>query len=434
MELNIPQADSPRIVVVGGGFAGVSFIHFVRHSACQIVLLDPNDFHQFHPLLYQVATAGLEPTAIAFPIRRMVRGFKNVLYRQAKVLRVDSGAKTVETDCGSLSYDYLVLACGTDTNYYGLSNIETRGYPLKSVGEAMALRNKILLNMELATKSPLSERSVCMSVAIVGGGATGVELAGALAELRNTIFVRDYPELSMEDMKIYLINSSDRLLQNFSVKSSAETLRELTKRGVEVVLGARVKDFTGSQVIYNDGQSVQCGTMVWVSGVVANVVQGVESTARAARVGVDECSRVVGADGLFCIGDMALMVGDKGFEGGHAQVAQVAIQQGRHLGRNLSRELRNKASWQPFSYYDKGSMATIGRSSAVAEIKGINIHGFVAWVAWLMLHLLYVVGAHNRLTVLTDWFWGLILYDSPFRSMIVAKTKQEETTILTKKE
>lgn len=416
--MNIPAPDGKRIVVVGGGFAGVSLCRGLSGCGAQVVVIDSNNYHQFQPLLYQVATAGLEPTAIAFPLRKFLRSSRNFYFRRATVSGVDTVNKTITTDQGSVSYDFLVLAAGTDTNYFGMQNIQRAALPLKSVGEALALRNRLLEVMELAAcqEDPV-ERARLMTIVIVGGGPTGVELAGAVAELKRHIFGKDYPELDMAQMKIYLLNASPRLLESFSEQSSQTALVELQKMGVEVLLSAAVKDFADGKVIYNDGQTIDCELVVWVSGVIANEFSGVGSTSRGRRIVVDQYNKVVGAEDVFAIGDISFMACD-GYPSGHPQVAQVAIQQGSTLAGNLKHILQNKGDRRPFKYYDKGSMATIGRAKAVTEIKGIKIKGFIAWVAWLALHLLYVVGAHNRFTVLTDWFWGLIIYDRPFRTII----------------
>lgn len=421
MDLNIPESSKKRVVIVGGGFGGVALARaLTRSSTFQTVLIDRNNYHQFQPLLYQVATSGMEPTAISFPLRKVFRKGKDFHFRMAEARAVEPERNVLRTSAGDLHYDYLVLAAGTDTNYYGMENVERHALPLKSVGEALALRNRVLAAMEQAVRTAdPAERTELLNFVVVGGGPTGVELAGALAELQRRIFPKDYPELDIAAMKIYLLNAAPRLLEGFSEESSARALKDLRHSGVEVVLGTTVKDFDGHAVTYNDGESIPARTVIWASGVIANALDGIsaEQLGRGRRVKVDEYNRMEGTENIFVIGDQCLLTSDPHYPNGHPQVAQVAIQQSRRVAENL---LRTAAGQQPepFAYKDKGSMATIGRNRAVAEIGGRHFGGFFAWALWLLVHLLFIIGVRNRLTVLFDWSWSYLTYDRPLRTII----------------
>lgn len=421
-ELNIAPAKMGRVIVVGGGFGGLSVAQILFGNDLQVVIIDRNNYHQFQPLLYQVATSGLEPTAISFPIRGILRDYRDVHFRMATVTAVDTKANIVHTTIGDLSYDYLVLAAGADTNYFGNKNIEQNSLPLKSISEALALRNQIYRTMEAAIDiEDQEERQPYLNFVIVGGGPTGVELSGAVVELRNKILPRDYPGIDFTKMRVILMNAGGRLLDTFSEKSSEQTLLDLQAMGVEVMLNTKVTDYNDNTVYYNDGQALGTRNLVWASGVIANKIPGIENLGRGARITVNDYNLVDGLDNVYAVGDQAIMSSSP-----HPQVAQVAMQQGQLVAKNILRHIRNQPQ-QPFKYIDKGSMATIGRNRAVVELKNLKLNGFIAWLMWLFVHLLFIIGVRNRFTVMWDWAWSYITREQPLRSIIVARRKSSDT-------
>lgn len=419
IELNITPAKVGRIVVVGGGFGGLATIKELKKTNLQIVMIDRNNYHQFQPLLYQVATSALEPTAISFPLRGVFRGYSDFHFRMATVTAVDRDANVVKTSIGDLTYDYLVLAAGADTNYFGMTNIAKNSFPLKSVGEALGLRNQIYKTMEAAIDiESEAERQSYLNFVIVGGGATGVELAGAVVELRNRILPKDYPDIDLGKMRVILLNASGRLLEAFSEQSSAQALKDLQTMGVEVMLNAKVNDYDQNVVHYNDGETIPARNMVWASGIIANKIAGVDTNlGRGSRIIVDRHNLIEGCTNVYAIGDQAIMV-----DYPMPQVAQVAIQQGWNVGKNIELQRQHKQI-NPFVYIDKGSMATIGRNRAVAELKGFKVHGFIAWIMWLTVHLFFIIGVRNRLIVVWNWAWSYITGEQPLRSIIEQKSK-----------
>lgn len=421
--LNITDTTRKRVVVVGGGFGGLSVIKKLRGEGFQIVLIDLNNYHQFQPLLYQVATSGLEPTAITFPLRSIFRFIPDFHFRMARVLSVDSVNSILQTSIGELKYDYLVLATGCDTNYFGLENIKQASLPLKSVGEALALRNHIYTALELAAKTEeKSQRERYLNFVIVGGGPTGVELAGAIAELKNSILPNDYRDIDFGNMNIILLNATNRLLEAFDIESSQRTLSDLQKMGVDVRLDSKVEDYVDGAVLYNGNERIITDNLIWVGGITANRIDGLQSCiGKGGRMKVDRQCKAEGFDNIYVVGDGAIMenVDDK-FAAGHPQVAQVAIQQGALVGKNISLNCKGE-SGEIFKYFDKGSMATIGRNRAIAEINGLKVSGILAWLMWLFVHIMYIVGFRNRLLVLWDWSWSYITRDKPLRSIIESK-------------
>ncbi len=420
---NIPEIDKKRIVIVGGGFAGLKFVQKSLCQHYQLVLLDKNNYHQFQPLLYQVATAGLEPSAISFPLRKVLQKEKNIHFRMAEVAEIFPEQQEIATNIGLLKYDYLVLAMGADTNFYGQAKIEQNALSMKSAADSILIRNTILENFELALLQTTEEIAQYLNIAIVGGGPTGVELAGALAEMKKYIFPKDYPEIDLSKMKIVLFQSSPAILEVMSKHASVLSQKYLENMGVEVRTDTRVTDYDGTTATLSDGGTFETKTLVWAAGVKANSLKGLsgESYGRAGRLLVDRENRIKGYSNIFAIGDLCLMETAK-YPGGHPQVAQVAIQQAKLLSKNLKLLAANK-KLREFEYTNKGSLATIGRNRAVADLPGFKLRGFVAWVLWSFVHLFTIMGIKNRLFIFLNWSWNYFTYDQSLRLLIKPKKR-----------
>lgn len=418
--LNLPASEKPRLVIIGGGFAGITLVKALNKNDFQIVVIDQNNYHTFQPLLYQVATGGLEPDSIAFPLRKYVKRFGSLFFRLAEVQQLLPDKNQLITSHGILNYDYLVVATGARTNYFGNANLERYTMGMKTVSEALNLRSLILQNLEQAivTKDPL-KRQALMNFVIVGGGPTGVELAGALAELKRFVFKEEYHDLKMDDMQVFLIEGSPKLLGGMSEKSSKRTLGFLKKLGVQVFLNCRINDYDGHKVEIENGSPILSENVIWAAGVKAAPIAGMEqaATGHGSRLLTDAYSYVKGFENCFAVGDVALMEGDIHYPKGHLQVAPVAIQQAELLAKNLSRLIHQKAL-KPFQYKDKGSMATIGRKKAVVDVAGLFFSGTFAWFVWLFVHLMSIVGFKNRLATLLQWFSNYINFNSALRLII----------------
>lgn len=420
MRANVRRNEQTRVVIVGGGLAGLKLAQSLRKTNYQVVLVDKNNYNQFPPLIYQVASAGLEPSNIAFPFRRLFQGWNNFFFRLGKVNSIDTKEKAVQTSFGTLHYKYLVLAAGATTNFFGNKNLEEHTWPMKTVTEAMALRNHILENLERAeTEDNEQRRQALLNVAIVGGGPSGVEIAGALAEMKKTVIPRDYHDLDVKKMNIYLINAGNRLLQSMDPKSSEQAEKDLRNMGVTVKLNSRVTDYHDQQLVMPDGSTLLADTVIWVSGVRANTIEGVpqQSIGHAGRILTDRYNRVKGMTDVFAIGDQSLVEGDKEYPLGHPQLAQVAIQQAANLADNIIR-LENHEPITPFSYRNLGVMATIGRKKAVAEIGKMKFGGLTAWLLWLVVHLRSILGVKNKTVVLLNWMWNYFNYKQSLRLIL----------------
>ncbi|MGY6742825.1 MAG: NAD(P)/FAD-dependent oxidoreductase [Cecembia sp.] len=416
---NIPQNDKKRVVIVGAGFAGLKLARNLAGSEYQVVLLDKNNYHMFQPLLYQVATAALPPNAVSFPLRRIFHSSSNVLFRMAVVRKIDREKKRVYTNLGTIDYDILVLSQGANTNYFGNENIHKYSAPMKTTSEALYIRNKIISNYERAVNiADEKERKPIMNVVIVGGGATGVELAGSIAELRNNVFPKDYPQLSFKNMRVILIEAGSSLLSGLSEKSRAKALEYLKRLGVEVMLNTMVEDYDGFTVKLKDNPSIETITLLWAAGVKANFMKGIDAAQMApnGRMLVDEYNRLLGEEHIFVLGDQCLLKEEK-FPNGHPQVAQVAIQQAVNLAKNLKGDLNGK-SWRAFHYKDLGSMATVGKKMAVADLPFISFRGFFAWFVWLFVHLMAILGVKNKLQIFITWAWKYLAFDPSLRLLI----------------
>ena len=438
MSINIQRNQKKRVVIVGGGLGGLRLAEDLYGSGMQVVLIDKNNFHQFPPLIYQIASAGIDPSSISFPFRQIFRKRKDFYFRMAEARMVDTEKKILQTSIGKIDYDYLVLAAGATTNFFGNKNIEEWAIPMKTVPEAMGLRNALLSNFERAlTCATEEERQELLNVVIVGGGATGVEIAGALAEMRRYVIPYDYPDMDSSLMHIYLIEAGDRLLAGLSQESSQKAYDFLKSMGVDIQFGKMVTDYRDHKVIMKDGTEIPTRTFLWVSGIRANAMPGIDEShlGRGFRFKVDEFNRIPGVEDVFAIGDQCLQTSDAAYPNGHPQVAQVAIQQAKNLAKNLKRIDKGADSSQltAFHYNNLGSMATIGRNKAVVEIGKFRSQGFFAWVLWLVVHLRSILGVKNKVMVLLNWLWKYVSYNDSIR-MITYATKPREVEERMKRE
>lgn len=418
--MNIQDTKDPRIVVIGGGFAGISCIKKLQNEKVQIVLFDKHNYHTFQPLLYQVSTAGLEPDSIAYPLRKIFRKNKNFHFRLAEVNHIRPEENLIETSIGNLGYDHLIIATGTKTNFFGNLQIENHSMPMKTIPQALNIRSLVLQNLEAADVSEDSEeRKRLLNFVIAGAGPTGVELAGALAEFRKGILSNDYVQINVDDMNVHLIEGSDRVLATMSPKSSRNALRFLEKLGVHVHVNTKVDAYDGTRVTTHNGKLFITATFIWSAGVTGNPIKGIDAQKlleRSNRYRVDRFNRIMKLDNIYALGDIAYMKTDN-FPNGHPQVAQPAIQQGRNLGNNLKRILKNKPM-RPFTYFDKGTMATIGRNKAVVDLKKMQFSGVMAWFIWMFVHLWFLVGFRNRVVTFFNWTYSYINYDKAARLII----------------
>ena len=424
MPLNIPQTNQKRVIIIGAGFGGLQLAQSLAGKEdFQVVLIDKNNYHQFQPLFYQVATAGIEPSAISFPLRLAFHNHPNIHVRVASVTKIISESNTIETNLGDISYDFLVMAIGADTNFFGNQNIAEKALPMKSVGEALGLRNRLLESFEKALVSDNQEDRVgLLNIVVVGGGPTGVELSGTLAEMKKHVLPKDYPELDFELMQIYIVESGAELLGPMSKNAQTKSKEYLEQLGVNVMLNSRVSDFDGLYVHFADGSKIRTNNLVWAAGVKANAIEGINPSIimRGGRMKVNNYSQVDGYQNIFALGDVALMTEEK-FPNGHPQVAQPAIQQGKLLAKNLVSLIRGNQP-KPFKYRDLGSMATVGRNLAVVDLPFLKFQGFLAWLTWMFVHLMAIVGVKNKVLIFINWLWNYVTYDQSLRLIIRAKS------------
>lgn len=419
MQFNIPDTGQKRVVIIGGGFGGLTLARKLAKSDFQVVLIDKNNYHQFQPLFYQVAMAGLEPSSIVFPFRKVFQKSKNVFVRVTKVLSINPLQQEITTDIGSLRYDYLVLAIGADTNWYGNERVRANAIPMKSVSEALYLRNTIFEDYERAvTAEGYEQRQRFLDIVIVGGGPTGVEVAGSLAEMKRHIIAKDYNDLDSKEIDIHLIHGDKRLLNTMSEQASAKAELYLRELGVQLWLDKVVTDFDGETVTIDDGSTIRTDKVIWAAGVTGNNIEGLPAEAyfKGNRLKVNEFNQVLGTENIFAIGDIAFQTEEK-WPNGHPQVAQVAIQHGTLLAKNL-RRLENGQTPRSFRYRDLGSMATIGRHKAVVDLPFWRFQGVFAWFVWLFIHLFSLLGAKNKVFVFINWVWNYVSYDQSLRLVI----------------
>ncbi len=408
-----------KVVIVGGGFAGLRLARKLNNKAgFEILLIEKFNYHQFQPLFYQVATAALDASNISFPLRKAFHNSKNVHIRMAELKQVLPEQNKILTDVEEVSYDVLVLAMGADTNFFGNQQIASNAFPMKSTVEAIQLRHRFIQNFEDAlTAKTDDELQRLMNVVIVGGGPTGVELSGALSEMKKYVLPKDYPELDFKRMTIYLLEGSDRTLGSMSEQSSKDAARYLKKLGVSVVTNTIVKDYDGQNVMLADGKTIPTNMVIWAAGIKGNVPGGLDKSliVRGNRIKVDRHSKIAGFKNVYVLGDLAYMETPK-YPTGHPQVASVAIAQAETLADNLLR-IERKADFFEFEYFDKGSMATVGRNLAVVDIPKPKLHlrGLVAWLIWMVLHLFLILGVKNRLFVFFNWVYSYITYDQSLR-------------------
>ncbi len=418
--MNIQGTDKKRIVIIGGGFAGISLAKKLGNLDAQIVVLDKRNYHTFQPLLYQVSTSGLEPDSIAYPIRKILKRLKNFYFRLALVEKIDPDTKEIYTDIGSLTYDYLVLATGTKTNFFGNTEIEKNAVPMKTVPQALNIRSLMLQNFEKADDSESKEeRKALLNFCIIGAGPTGVELAGALAELKKNVFPKDYRHLNVEEMEIYLFEGSDRVLKPMSNHASRKAAQFLKGLNVKVNVNTIAVGYDGETLTLKNGDTLETKNVIWAAGVTGAIIEGFDSNKLVEglnRYRVNVHNQIEGYENVFAIGDIAYMETED-YPKGHPQVAQPAIQQGALLAKNL--ELLFKGSpLKPFNYSDKGTMATIGRNKAVADLGKLRFGGFFAWFIWMFVHLMALVGFRNRVIVFFNWAYNYINYDKAARLIV----------------
>lgn len=424
--MEIPESEHKRVIVIGGGFAGLEAVKALLDQPVQVVLLDRQNFFSFQPLLYQVATGGLEPNSVAYPLRRLFRRAGNVFFRVADVQQIDTEAQTLHTSAGQLTYDYLVVATGSRPQFFDLD--QQFLLPLKTVPDALRLRNWVLQRFERAlVEKDARKEAAFFNFVVVGGGPTGVELAGALAEMKRYVLPKDYPSLDFDRMQIYLLEGLDRLLPAMSEKASRKALEKLDRMGVQVGLNKLISEYDGQQIEFGK-TIIPTRNLIWTAGVEAAPPSGLRDDAFSIdrRLVVDTFSRLRGVKNVFAVGDVALMP-TSDFPDGHPMLAPVAIQQGRQLGKNLLNLIRGH-SLQPFRYSDKGTMATIGRNKAVADLPIGTISGFPAWIAWMLIHLLGLVGFRNKAVVLVNWTYNYFTYEKALR-LIITKPQEEETPV-----
>lgn len=422
----IADQGVPRIIIIGGGFGGLELVKGLRNVNAQVVLFDKYNHHTFQPLLYQVATSGLETNSIVFPFRKRFAHQADFFFRLGEVIQIKPEENYIETTIGGINYDYLIMATGATTNFYGMQELEDHAMALKTITDAIRLRNRIIRNLEFALLTDNNETmNSLMDFVIVGGGPTGVELAGALSELKRNVFPKDYKELDLSHMDIHLVEAAPRLLNGMSDIAAEKALSYLRKMGVKVHLNLAVKSYNGYEAVFNNGEKILTRTLVWAAGVKGNPIKGFakECISRANRLKVDQYNRVKGHENIFAIGDVAVMEGDEKFPNGHPMMAPPAMQQGTLLAENLKR-LMAKGPIQPFSYTDKGSMATIGRNKAVVDTKGIKIQGFIAWYIWMFVHLMSIMGFKNKVFTFFSWLWSYFSYDRSNR-LIIGRPKED---------
>lgn len=428
--MNIPRTSVPRVVIIGGGFAGVSLAKKLGKQEIQVVLLDKHNYHTFQPLLYQVSTGGLEPDSIAYPIRKILKNYPNFYFRLAEVQEVVPNENLVNTNIGPLKYDYLVVATGSETNFFGNKEIEANSMAMKTIPQSLNLRSLILENFEEALLTDdFHERNALMNFVIVGAGPTGVELAGALAEIKKGILPKDYPDLDIRQMEINLVQGCDRVLETMSKQASQKAEDFLEELGVQIWKNTLVTDYNGDLALTDTDVTFKTATLIWAAGVKAVGLPGLSADAlvgHSKRIKVDDYGMVEGHDNIYAVGDVSCMINEN-YPKGHPMVAQTAIQQGKALGDNLLRKMAGKEQ-KAFVYVDKGSMATVGRNKAVVDLKKLRFQGVFAWYVWMFVHLFFLIGFRNRMVVFINWVYNYIRFDREAR-LIIRPFKKKKAVV-----
>lgn len=428
-KMNIPTSSNPRVVIIGGGFGGLSLAKKLKNKDFQVVLLDKHNYHTFQPLLYQVATGGLESGSIAYPIRKVVQNYNDFYFRLAEVERIDTEGKKVIADIGTIYFDYLVIATGSKTNFFGNEEIRKNSMAMKTIPQSLNIRSLVLENFEAALlTNDIKEQEALMNFVIVGAGPTGVELAGAFAEMKKHVLPKDYPDLDIRKMEINLIQGSGKVLDAMSEKSSQKAFEFLRKLGVDIWLNEQVTDYRNNKVSTKSGKTFNSETVIWTAGVMGATIDGFEETIiqRGNRLKVNEFNQVEGFTDIFAIGDVASVITEQ-TPMGHPMMAQPAIQQGDLLASNLVRIAKNKPL-KPFVYNDKGSMATIGRNKAVVDLPKWQFSGVFAWFVWMFIHLISLIGFRNKLVVFWNWVYNYLVFDRQGRLIVRPyKRKNEES-------
>ena len=420
--INIPGTDKKRIVIVGCGFAGLTLAKKLRKTGYQVVILDKHNYHQFPPLFYQVASAGLEESSILFPLRKIFQHYEDYHIRKVEVESVDTANHTLITSAGEIDYDYLVLAHGATNAYFGSAQMQKYSRGMKTIAEVLDLRNSLLMNFENAlTAQNADEREMLLTIVIIGGGPSGVEIAGALAEMNKYVLSKDYPEFKEIRAKILLIEAVDRVLSSMSQKSSDKARSFLEKMGVQVLTNTKATDCDEKTVFIDSGKSISTGMIIWTAGITGNKTEGLnpDCFSRGGRIKVDRYNKVSGYSNVFALGDISLMTEEK-YPQGHPQVAQVAIQQAELLAGNFIRMKKNEPI-KKFKYRDLGTMATVGRHLAVVELPSVRFHGVSAWFVWMFIHLMGIIGVKNKLLIFMNWAWKYFTYDQSTRLILRPK-------------
>ena len=408
-----------QVVVIGGGFAGIHLIRNLDENLFDIVLIDKLNHHQFQPLFYQVATSQIEPSSISFPLRNVFKHKKNLQIRMAEVTEIDRKNKLILTNIGIFNYDYLVIATGCRTNFFGNQNLEENVLTLKTTYEAIKIRNHILQTFEKVLSANRMEKDKLLNIVIVGAGPTGVELAGAFAEVKKYVLPKDYPGIDFTKLNIYLIEGSNSSLKNMSAIAQKASMKYLAELGVKIYTELHVKDYNGEKVLLNNGSEIETKTVIWVAGVTGNSVKGLpqEAVGPGNRIEVNRTGNVTGVESVFAIGDIALMRTPK-YPNGHPQVANVAINQAKLMAKNL-KAIETGKKVTEFEYRDLGSMATIGTRKAVVDLPFMKFKGYLAWLIWMFLHLMLILSVRNKLIIFINWAWKFITKDTSLRLILV---------------